>query len=118
MELKVSIITAVYNRATTIADTLESVRGQDYPEIEHIVVDGMSTDGTQEVISRYRSGIARMVRERDSGIYEALNKGIGLASGDIIGFLHADDIYADSGVVSSIVEGIRGLGTADRWGLR
>lgn len=115
--MKVSIITAVYNRASTIGDTLESVCGQDYPEIEHIVVDGMSTDGTQEVISRYRSGIARMVRERDSGIYEALNKGIGLASGDIIGFLHADDIYADSGVVSSIVEGIRGLGTGQIGGV-
>jgi glycosyltransferase len=108
--LKVSIITAVYNRASTIADTLESVRGQDYPGIEHIVIDGMSTDGTDEVISRYRSGLARVVREKDSGIYEALNKGIGLASGDIVGFLHADDVYADRGVITSVVEGVRGLG--------
>lgn len=110
IELKVSIITAVYNRVKTIADTLESVRVQDYPDIEHIVVDGMSTDGTDEVIARHRSGLARVVREKDSGIYEALNKGIGLASGDVVGFLHGDDIYADRGVITSVVEGIRGLG--------
>ena len=110
--VRVSIITAVYNRASTIGDTLESVLSQDYPDIEHILIDGMSSDGTDEVIQRYAGRIARSVREPDTGIYNALNKGVRLSTGQVIGFLHADDVYADRSVVSRVVEGIGGLGGA------
>jgi glycosyltransferase len=100
--MKVSIITAVFNRRDTIEDALDAVSRQDYAGIEHIVVDGASQDGTVEVLERRRSGIAVLVSERDDGIYDALNKGIGLATGDVIGFLHADDLFADDRVVSRI----------------
>ena len=112
--VRVSIITAVYNRAATIGDTLESVLSQDYPDIEHILIDGMSSDGTDEVIRRYAGRIAMSVREPDTGIYNALNKGVRLATGQVIGFLHADDVYADTGVISRVVERIGGLGE-DGW---
>jgi glycosyltransferase len=100
--MKVSIITAVFNRRDTIEDALDAVSGQDFAGIEHIVVDGASQDGTVEVLERRRSGIAVLVSERDDGIYDALNKGIGLATGDVIGFLHADDLFADVRVVSRV----------------
>jgi glycosyltransferase len=100
--MKVSIITAVFNRRDTIEDALDAVSRQDYAGIEHIVVDGASQDGTVEVLERRRSGIAVLVSERDDGIYDALNKGIGLATGDVIGFLHADDLFADVRVVSRV----------------
>jgi len=100
--MKISIITAVFNRRDTIEDALDAVSRQDYAGIEHIVVDGASQDGTVDVLERRRSGIAVLVSERDDGIYHALNKGIGLATGDVIGFLHADDLFADDRVVSRI----------------
>lgn len=102
--MKVSIITAVYNRASTVEDAITSVLNQDYPDIEYIVIDGGSTDGTLGIINKYRKQIARLVSEKDAGIYDALNKGIALATGDIIGFLHSDDIFFSHGVVSKIVE--------------
>ena len=104
--VRVSIITAVYNRASTIGDTLESVLSQDYPDIEHILIDGMSSDGTDEVIQRYAGRIARSVREPDRGIYNALNKGVRLAKGQVIGFLHADSVYAESWGVYGVGSGI------------
>lgn len=102
--MKVSIITACYNRAKTIGDTIESVLRQDYPDIEYIVVDGASTDGSQEVIGRYKDKIAKYVSEPDSGMYEALNKGIRMSTGDIIGMAHSDDMLFDSLVVSEVVK--------------
>lgn len=101
--MKVSIVTAVYNRVATVADTIESVLNQSYKNIEYIVVDGMSSDGTQEVVAKYADRIDRHVREKDHGIYDALNKGIRLATGDIVGLLHADDFFADTEVISRIV---------------
>lgn len=100
--MKISIITAVYNNRATLADTLDSALAQNYRDKELIVVDGASTDGTLEVIQRYTGQLAQIVSEPDRGIYDALNKGIRLATGDIIGFLHSDDIFADDQVLARI----------------
>lgn len=100
--MKISIITAVFNARETIERALDAVAAQDYPYIEHVVVDGGSTDGTAETLDRRRSDIDVLVSEKDEGIYDALNKGIGLATGDVIGFLHADDSFANERVVSRI----------------
>jgi len=100
--VKISIITAVYNREKTIAQAMDSVLSQDYPDIEYIVVDGMSNDGTDDVVRRYDDRLAVSIREKDAGIYDALNKGVRAATGDVIGFLHADDFLASSQSVSRI----------------
>jgi glycosyltransferase involved in cell wall biosynthesis len=89
--MKLSIITPCLNRAGFIADAVESVIHQDYVEVEHIIVDGGSTDGTLEVLTRYPH--LRVFSQPDEGIYDALNKGVRLADGDIIGFLNSDDLY-------------------------
>lgn len=91
--MKISIITITYNSAKTVQRALESVQEQTYPDIEHIIVDGASTDGTREIIEAYakKHQNVRWKSEKDSGIYDALNKGIGMATGDVIGFLHSDD---------------------------
>ncbi|HIA02772.1 MAG TPA: glycosyltransferase [Myxococcales bacterium] len=98
----ISVITVVYNAADTIADTLGSVASQTYSNIEYIVVDGGSSDGTLAVIEKYRDVITHFVSEPDAGIYDAMNKGIGLATGDVVGFLNADDIFADAGVLGRV----------------
>ena len=89
--MKVSIITSCYNREETIAQAIESVILQDYPDIEYIVVDGASSDNSLEIINRYRTQIAKVISETDSGMYEGINKGIKVATGDIVGLLHSDD---------------------------
>ncbi|MFN7737053.1 MAG: glycosyltransferase family 2 protein [Pirellula sp.] len=99
---RISIITAVYNRVSTIECALHSVRAQKNAEIELIVVDGMSDDGTAKVLDRNRSQIDILIQEPDDGIYDALNKGLNAASGDVIGFLHADDFFANSTVIESV----------------
>jgi len=114
--MKISVITATYNSAATVAECLDSIASQDWPEVEHIVVDGGSTDGTLDVLERKFEQISRLVSEPDDGIYDALNKGIGLATGEVVGFLHADDVLADDKVLSRIaaslsdpkVEGVYG----------
>lgn len=102
----VSVITVCYNSALTIADTLKSVANQDWPHIEHIVIDGGSSDGTQDIISRHNNRLSVMVSEPDQGIYDAMNKGLDKASGNIICFLNADDRYVSSNVISQVVEQI------------
>jgi glycosyltransferase involved in cell wall biosynthesis len=102
--MKVSIITVSYNSAETIEDTIQSVLSQDYTEIEYIIVDGKSTDHTSEIVSKYHDKISKFVSEKDKGIYDALNKGIALATGDIVGLLHADDLYANTNVISDVVK--------------
>jgi glycosyltransferase involved in cell wall biosynthesis len=103
-----SIITVVRNAAATVGNAIESVAGQRFEggqhveAVEHVVVDGGSTDGTLEVINGYRSQLGRVVSEPDRGIYDAMNKGLKLATGDIIGFLNADDIYADNHVLRDV----------------
>ncbi len=101
--MKVSVITVVYNAVNTIEDTIKSVIKQDYPEIEHIVIDGGSTDGTMEIVNAYRNRLAVIVSEPDGGIYDAMNKGIDHATGSIVGTLNADDWYENEGVISRVV---------------
>ena len=101
--LKISIITSVYNNKETIEEAIKSVLNQTYKNIEYIVVDGSSSDGTIDIIKDYEGHITTFVSEADSGIYDGLNKGISLASGDVIGFLHGDDIYASDSIIEDIV---------------
>ncbi len=99
---KFSIITICYNAEKTIADTIKSVVEQNYPNIEYIIIDGGSKDLTLKAIEPYKYKIATLVSEPDKGLYDALNKGLKLATGDIIGLLHADDFYADNNVLAYI----------------
>lgn len=102
MSLQVSVITAVLNRAATLGEALRSVREQRWPDVEHIVIDGGSTDGTLDVLQAYKSGLAKVISEPDRGLYDALNKGIRHASGDIVGFMHADDSFASPHALAHI----------------
>jgi glycosyltransferase involved in cell wall biosynthesis len=102
--MKVSIISIVFNNKSCITDCIESVLSQSYKNIEHIVIDGGSTDGTQAIIEKYKSKLGFYISEKDNGLYDALNKGILKASGDIIGILHSDDLFFDNNVVKNIVE--------------
>lgn len=101
--LKVSIITVCFNSASTIEATIRSVIDQNYLNIEYIIIDGGSTDGTLQIIEKYRSKVSKLISEKDDGIYFAINKGIALAAGDIIGVLHADDFYINEHVISKVV---------------
>jgi len=100
--MKISVITAVCNRHETIGDALRSVLAQQGVDLETIVVDGDSTDGTSDVISQFGDQVSCSIREPDTGIYNALNKGLRAATGDVIGFLHADDWMADENVLADV----------------
>jgi glycosyltransferase involved in cell wall biosynthesis len=108
--MKVSIITICYNSAATIEDTIKSVCSQEYPNVEYIIVDGASTDRTLEIADRYRGRIAKVISEKDKGIYDAMNKGIQAATGDVVGILNSDDYYADERVISDVVNALTGSG--------
>ncbi len=99
---KISIVTAVYNRVGTIEQTLRSVREQTWPHVEHIAIDGGSTDGTLDVLRSHQHQLAALVSEPDQGIYDALNKGLALATGDVVGLLHSDDFFAHNDVLGRI----------------
>jgi glycosyltransferase involved in cell wall biosynthesis len=99
----VTIITVCYNAVSTISSALASVRSQSYPDIEHIVIDGQSGDGTLAVVERELRSGGIVVSERDSGIYNAMNKGLARASGDVIAFLNADDCYAHDDVIANVM---------------
>lgn len=103
--IKISIVTATYNSANTIKDTIESVLKQDYHNIEHIIVDGVSKDDTLAIVQSYGDKIAKVISEPDKGIYDAMNKGIKMATGDVIGILNSDDFFATDNVISLIVSG-------------
>ncbi len=105
--MKITVITAVYNNKGTILEALDSVHSQTHKKVEHIVIDGGSTDGTVEVVRAYGDKIDIFVSEPDEGIYDALNKGIALATGDIIGFLNSDDVYAHDRVLERISKAFR-----------
>ncbi len=100
--MKISIITSVYNNKDFIAEAIESVLSQSYDNIEYIVVDGASTDGTVDIVKAYSGKISKFVSEPDNGLYDGLNKGIHLATGDVIGFLHSDDFYLHDQVIEMI----------------
>jgi len=99
--MKVSVITATYNSEATIRDTLKSVQDQSYSNIEHIIVDGLSKDKTLEIVKEFDA--IKVVSEKDNGIYDAMNKGIALATGDIIAILNSDDFYATNEVIEKVV---------------
>jgi glycosyltransferase len=100
--MKLSIVTATYNAAHTVGDSLRSVAAQTHRDIEHWVIDGGSRDGTQAVVQAEGRHLAGFVSEPDGGIYDALNKGIRRATGDVLGFLHADDVYAHEQVLARV----------------
>ena len=100
--MKISVITAVYNRQQTVGQALDSVLSQSHPAVESIVIDGASTDGTLAVLEPYRASLGVLVSEPDLGIYDALNKGIRHATGEVVGFLHADDIFENSLVLTKV----------------
>src|SRR6476661_6760728 len=100
--IRVSIITVTYNSSATIGDTLRSVCLQNYRNIEHILVDGGSRDGTLEIIRSFPH-VSKCISENDNGIYDAMNKGLQMATGDIIGILNSDDMYAHPEVISRVV---------------
>ncbi len=115
--MKISIITITYNSAATLPRALESVRSQTYGDIEHIIVDGASTDGTKELIINYQLSIinsqspkVRWISEPDNGIYNALNKGIAMATGDVIGFLHSDDVLYSPDSIGQIAAAFESSG--------
>lgn len=101
---KISIVTVVYNGSKTIAQCIDSVLAQNYPNIEYIVVDGNSKDGTQDIVKRYGTKVSTFISEPDKGLYDAMNKGVSVATGDIVGILNADDFFANNEVISQIAE--------------
>ncbi len=111
--MKVTIITVVYNNEQFIAGAIESVLGQSYQNIEYIIIDGASTDNTLQIINGYKNRITKIVSEKDNGLYDAMNKGVGLATGDVIGILNSDDIYYSDKVIEEIVESFKSNEKAD-----
>ncbi|GAC1309777.1 MAG: glycosyltransferase family 2 protein [Mucilaginibacter sp.] len=101
-DLKISLITVVYNAETTIGRCIESIISQNFKNVEYIIIDACSTDKTKQIISQYSNYITAFRSDPDSGIYDAMNKGIKLAHGDVIGILNADDFFADNGVLDAI----------------
>jgi glycosyltransferase involved in cell wall biosynthesis len=99
--MRISIITVTYNSSATLRDTLDSINEQDHHDIEHIIIDGLSTDGTLKIVSEYNH-VAKVVSEKDKGIYDAMNKGIHAATGEIVGILNSDDFYEGKDVLSRV----------------
>lgn len=104
--MKISIITACYNSASTIRDTLRTIQMQTHPDIEHIIIDGGSTDGTLEILEQNKQHIAYLTSEPDNGLYDAMNKGISKATGDVIGLLNSDDLFADNNALSHVARAL------------
>jgi glycosyltransferase involved in cell wall biosynthesis len=100
--MKITVVTAVFNRRDTIGEAMNSVYAQSHADLEHIIQDGVSTDGTLEIIKARSSAQTRLVSEQDQGLYDAINRGIRRASGDVIGLMHSDDFFASSTVLSRV----------------
>lgn len=100
--LRVSVITAVFNRADTISQAMASVGFQTWSNVEHIVIDGASTDGTLQILEQHRAALSVLQSEPDNGIYDALNKGLERTTGNVIGLMHSDDFYADERVLEKV----------------
>lgn len=105
--MKISLITVSYNSATTIRDTIHSIRTQDYPDIEYIIVDGNSNDNTVEILKENESLINRWISEPDKGIYDAMNKALTMATGEVVGILNSDDFYATNNIISQVAEAFK-----------
>lgn len=108
--MKISIITAVYNRDRWIAHAVGSVQGQTYTDVQHVVIDGASTDGTRNILEQIRTPETILVSEPDEGIYDALNKGLRIATGDAVGVMHSDDFYADRNVLADVAQAFEDSG--------
>lgn len=104
---KISVITVVWNNREFVREAIESVLRQTYENIEYIVVDGASTDGTVEIIKEYEASLSAFVSEKDKGLYYAMNRGVELATGDIVGFLNSDDVYASEDVIARVAKAFR-----------
>lgn len=102
--MKISIITCSYNAVDTIEETIKSVLFQNYADIEYIIIDGLSNDGTIDIIKNYADKIYKFESKKDSGIYNAMNKGIKSAGGDVVGFLNADDVYFSEKVINKVIK--------------
>ncbi|MBN7771293.1 glycosyltransferase [Marinobacter daepoensis] len=102
--MSVSIITVSFNSEATIRGTLESVRNQNYENIEHVVVDGASKDQTISIVNEYREGLGTVISEPDQGLYDAMNKGVSASTGDIIGILNSDDFFESDDVIAAVVK--------------
>ena len=102
--MKISVITVCFNSEKTIADTIDSVLAQTYADIEYIIVDGASSDGTASIIQQYGTAVTHFISEPDKGIYDAMNKGVRAATGDVICILNSDDIYIHNNVIANIAE--------------
>lgn len=105
--MKISIITATYNSASTIKECIESVNAQTYKNIEHIIIDGASKDNTLEIINNLPNRVTKIVSEPDKGIYDAMNKGIKAATGDVIGILNSDDFFTSDNIIEIVVENFK-----------
>jgi len=114
--MKISIITIAWNSGKSIGDAIKSVVSQTYPDIEYIIVDGLSKDNTMEVVKSFGTKVTKSVSERDKGIYDALNKGIAMAEGDVIGFMHSDDLFADEFVIEKVVKLFKETGADSIYG--
>ena len=101
--MKLSIITITYNSAETLENTIQSVISQTYKNVEYIIVDGGSKDDTLKIIEKYKTQIHQFISEKDNGLYDALNKGIKLATGDVIGIIHSDDFYTHDNVLGNVM---------------
>jgi glycosyltransferase involved in cell wall biosynthesis len=108
--MKVTVITVCYNSEATLQKAIDSVAGQSWPNIEHIVIDGASRDATIKIIQRNISKIAHFVSEPDNGVYQAMNKGLKLATGDVIAFLNSDDVYCSPHIVETVVRSMQAKG--------
>jgi glycosyltransferase involved in cell wall biosynthesis len=113
---KISVVTVCFNSEKTIEDTIKSVVSQDYPNVEYIIIDGLSSDSTLEIIDRYRDKISKLLSEKDKGIYDAINKGVKLATGEVVAILNSDDLYADSKVLSRVMNLFLGSGAGAVYG--
>lgn len=102
--MKISVITVVYNGAKTIGDAIDSILGQTHKDIEYIVIDGASKDNTMDIVRSYGNRISKVVSEPDKGIYDAMNKGIRLATGGVVAILNSDDMYADTTVLERVAQ--------------
>ncbi|MEB3421125.1 glycosyltransferase family 2 protein [Salipiger marinus] len=104
LTLKISVVTAVFNRERTIAEAIESVAAQTYPDVEHVIQDGESKDGTLAVIARVAGPEVSLQSARDTGIYDGINKGISRTTGDVVGLMHSDDLFASPHVLARVAE--------------
>ena len=114
--MKISLITVCYNSESTIQETLESVKEQNYPELEYIIIDGLSSDKTLSIINLYKDIVTKIISEKDKGIYDAINKGIKISTGSIVGILNSDDTFNDSTVLKNVGEKFENRNIGVLWG--